>query len=486
MVEMSVFDEYVLGLCDSRNFLTDYDVLFGKSGSNIGTSSHIEQGEEPNEEANAFYRLLKDFEQPAYPGDDEFGSCKICGASRWKEDIHSGEVKIKSNGKKVPLKTMRYFPLKPRLQRLYMSRNIASFMRWHHDSRVDDGVMRHPADSMAWKHFDEIHKEFSSEPRNVRLGLASDGFQPFNQSKTSYSIWPVILIPYNLPPWMCMKDSNFILSILIPGPEGPGDAIDIYLKPLIEELRELWEVGVDTFDASTRQNFKLHASLLWTINDFPAYGNLSGWSTKGKMACPCCNKDTCSMRLSNCSKQCYMGHRRYLPSKHKWRNDKSSFDGTRELRPPPKSLSGSDILAQVSDLEGITLTKDVQKKRVAVNRERESAGGGDGSNGVTSGEAARRRLPMAEVGWAATTANLPSLSVFSGEIFFFSSGGNGGRFFFSGELVDSTTSVSLLSSASVSSLLPEVMATCGDSNGELLHLQRCSGGAAMEIIVVAY
>ena len=173
-----------------------------------------------------------------------------------------------------------------------MSTKTASLMRWHHDSRVDDGVMRHPADAMAWKSFDKIHKDFSSEPRNVRLGLASDGFQPFNQSKTPYSIWPVILIPYNLPPWMCMKESNFILSMLIPGPESPGDVIDVYLKPLIDELKELWEVGVDTFDASTRQNFKLHASLLWTINDFPAYGNLSGWSTKGKMACPCCNKDT--------------------------------------------------------------------------------------------------------------------------------------------------------------------------------------------------
>ena len=71
--------------------------------------------------------------------------------------------------------------------------------------------MRHLIDSIAWKSFDKIHKDFSSEPRNVRLGLASYELQPFNQSKTPYSIWPVILIPYNLPPWMCMKESNFIL-----------------------------------------------------------------------------------------------------------------------------------------------------------------------------------------------------------------------------------------------------------------------------------
>ena len=63
--------------------------------------------------------------------------------------------------------------------------------------------------------------------------------------------------------------------MLIPGPNSPGDAIDTYLQLLIEELKELWEVGLETYDASARKNFKLHASLLWTINDFPANGNLS-------------------------------------------------------------------------------------------------------------------------------------------------------------------------------------------------------------------
>ena len=83
-------------------------------------------------------------------------------------------------------------------------------------------------------------------------------------------------------------------------------------------MKELWEVGIETFDASTRQNFNLRAALLWTINDFSAYGNLSGRSTKGKIECPYCNKETCSIRLANGKKQSYMGHRRYLPTKHKW------------------------------------------------------------------------------------------------------------------------------------------------------------------------
>ncbi|WMV25412.1 hypothetical protein MTR67_018797 [Solanum verrucosum] len=111
---------------------------------------------------------------------------------------------------------------------------------------------------------------------------------------TSYSMWPVILTPYNLPPWKCFKDPFMMMSLLILGPQAPGKDIDVYLRPLIDELKELWSDGVETFDAPTGKCFKMHVAVLWTINDFPAYGNLSGWSTKGYMACPTCNKDTSS------------------------------------------------------------------------------------------------------------------------------------------------------------------------------------------------
>jgi len=69
--------------------------------------------------------------------------------------------------------------------------------------------MRHPRDSEASKRFDLLHPEFANDPRNVRLGLASDGFNPFGNMSTSHSIWPVVLIPYNRPPWECMKQTSF-------------------------------------------------------------------------------------------------------------------------------------------------------------------------------------------------------------------------------------------------------------------------------------
>ena len=73
-------------------------------------------------------------------------------------------------------------------------------MMWHASGRVNDGLMKHPADYEAWKSFDSKYIEFSSDPRNVRLRLAVDGFNPYGNMSTTHSTWPVSLIPYNLPP----------------------------------------------------------------------------------------------------------------------------------------------------------------------------------------------------------------------------------------------------------------------------------------------
>ena len=99
-------------------------------------------------------------------------------------------------------------------------------MRWHNEKRVDDDILRHPADGEAWKDFDKQHPTFSDDSRNVRLGLATDGFNPFGNMSTSYSMWPVILMPYNLPPWKRMKEPYCMMSLLIPERSAPGRDIN--------------------------------------------------------------------------------------------------------------------------------------------------------------------------------------------------------------------------------------------------------------------
>lgn len=166
----------------------------------------------------------------------------------------------------------------------------------------------------------------------------------------SYSIWPVIVIPYNLPPWYVMKQSNFILSLIVLGPKGLGNKIDVYMQPLIKEFKELWD-GIETFDACAKENFQLMVAVLSTISDFPGYANLLGWSTKGEYACPVCAYDKTSKWLDHGRKWCYMGHRRWLEHDHCWRRDIRYFDGNEDLRHAPIPHSGDDVLNDIKNID---------------------------------------------------------------------------------------------------------------------------------------
>jgi hypothetical protein len=71
------------------------------------------------------------------------------------------------------------------------------------------------------------------------------------------------------------------LSTVIPSPSSSGRNIDVCLRPLIDELTQLWSSGALTYNILRKQNFVMRSALMWTIN-----GMVSGWSTHGKLACP--------------------------------------------------------------------------------------------------------------------------------------------------------------------------------------------------------
>ena len=79
--------------------------------------------------------------------------------------------------------------------------------------------MCHSVDSPTWKGIDERLNEFSNEPRNERLVMAVDGFNPFGDLRSKYSACPIVLVKYNIPPWLCMKRKFCMLTLLILSPK---------------------------------------------------------------------------------------------------------------------------------------------------------------------------------------------------------------------------------------------------------------------------
>ncbi|XP_042415298.1 uncharacterized protein LOC122004486 [Zingiber officinale] len=218
------------------------------------------------------------------------------------------------------------------------------------DSTRVVGQLRHPVDSPSWKLVDHMWPDFESEPRNLRLALAADGINPHSNLSSRYSCWPIMLVNYNLPPNMCMKRKYIMLTMLISGPKQPGNDIDVYLEVLVEDLQQLW-AGVDgVYDAYRREFFTLKGVLLWTINDFPAYGNLSGCTTHGYYACPLCGEDTYARHLENGKKMSFTGHRRFLSQFHPYRRQIKEFNGREELGEVARPLSGIKLFEKLSDI----------------------------------------------------------------------------------------------------------------------------------------
>lgn len=84
-------------------------------------------------------------------------------------------------------------------------------------------------------------------------------FNPFGNMSSSQSTWPVMLVPCNLPHWMYIKQPYFMLSLIIPSLNTLGQNIDVYLTPFVSKLKELWEVGVQTSDVTSKKYFTMHS-----------------------------------------------------------------------------------------------------------------------------------------------------------------------------------------------------------------------------------
>ncbi|XP_056689994.1 uncharacterized protein [Spinacia oleracea] len=199
---------------------------------------------------------------------ENLDKCPRWGVSRYKR-------KGVSEGKNVyPAKVLWYLPIIPRFKRLFSIKKDARNLRWHADPgrRKKDGLLRHPADSPQWKTIDKLHDTF---------------------------VHHVVL--------------------LISGPKQPGNDIDVYLEPLVDDLRKMWDKGVSVFDAHANETFRLRAMLFCTINDFPAYGNLSG----------------------------------LLRRDHPYRKMKTTFDVDIEMDVARRALTGKEVYERVKGVETV-------------------------------------------------------------------------------------------------------------------------------------
>jgi hypothetical protein len=91
--------------------------------------------------------------------DDVHEDSKFCGQSQYMQK----GVRKENILKEIPFKRMYYFPIMPRLQRLYTSKTTAEHISWHADNTAEAGYMSHPRDSEVWQKFNNSHLDFARD-----------------------------------------------------------------------------------------------------------------------------------------------------------------------------------------------------------------------------------------------------------------------------------------------------------------------------------
>jgi hypothetical protein len=193
--------------------------------------------------------------------------CPYCDQDRWIVD---------RKGRRRPRKVFNYLPFIPRLVTMHANPINAEKMQYrvlehkHVAGKISDVFDSHIYRRLLGKRVivgnAAVSHEYFSDPRDVALGLSTDGFCPFKRRQVT--AWPLVLFNYNLAPEIRFHGGNKIDLGTIPGPNKPKD-FDSYLWPVFEELMRL-QYGVRAFDVLADEFFLLRGYLVLVFGDIPA------------------------------------------------------------------------------------------------------------------------------------------------------------------------------------------------------------------------
>lgn len=164
--------------------------------------------------------------------------------------------------------------------------------------------------SNACKHFTTMMGEFERRVTDIVIG-AMDGFNPLPTKLCKWSTWPAFAFGYNLLSWMIIKQFFVLSLVLMHGPRlVKGKKIDVYMQPLLEELKEVWEPCTIAYDHCMHVgegHFTLRVGVMTTIGDYLGLGMISRCAHHGGIGCILCGRNVTSKQWNELGKTAYKG-----------------------------------------------------------------------------------------------------------------------------------------------------------------------------------
>lgn len=136
------------------------------------------------------------------------------------------------------------------------------------------GTYRDVYDGRVWRELIDQNK-FLQSTGDLCFILNLDWFQPFENS--CYSTGVIYLANLNLSVNIRYKRDNVIVLAILPGPTEPNSSqLLCYMKPIVDELLELWQPGVECTNADG-QTVRIRGMVISVSSDLPAARKLTGF-----------------------------------------------------------------------------------------------------------------------------------------------------------------------------------------------------------------
>ena len=152
-------------------------------------------------------------------------SCPVCQKRRFY-------------GNRQPRRRFIYYPIIPRLQRLYTCKSTSELLQSHAygASLRDLDLVSDIWDTQQWENAFGENGIFCGDPRGIALQFSTDGVNPYSANKVQYFMWPMMTTLLNLPKNLRHLFSGISLLGIIPGNDGEPKKSDPYMEILVDEL----------------------------------------------------------------------------------------------------------------------------------------------------------------------------------------------------------------------------------------------------------
>lgn len=274
---------------------------------------------------------LKPCSYAEFPNHPQQSRRKPCGHALLREVI------LKNNTKALyPLKVYCYKSLMESISEILGRDRVLDMCEKWRSRKVPEGYLGDVYDGRVWQEFQEVNgKPFLSQSYNVGIMLNCDWFQPFDFSE--YSVGVMYAVILNLPRAVRYKHENVVIVGIIPGPNEPSMHLNSYLRPLVDDLINLWRVGVHVRSKIVK------AALLCVACDLPAAHKVCGFlSHSSHHACSRCKKFfPFDVEHGKIDYSGFASHEPRMQSEHKAAGIKWSTANTKKAREEIEKLYGS-------------------------------------------------------------------------------------------------------------------------------------------------